>query len=210
MTKGWYGQSQRHSMSAKGIRTKNNISNYSNNEYFGTDIDLETALEEYGFVMKETDKPNEYFVIYKMYYPDGEHYGSGFINEEEMDAIVQGKEWLDEKEIQSMLETFGITSKEEWYNLPVQYKFSDLFGYWGHENIMGTDYYPNNKEWAYEKIGIESSNGIIRPDGKEYSYTGVRLYKFDELSPDAQMKAFMNSKTRNQSSRFDEYGTEEY
>ena len=55
--------------------------------YKGIDADLETSLEEYGFVARPitVDYPDEYFVIYKM----GENeYGSGHIRVSELDAIV--------------------------------------------------------------------------------------------------------------------------
>lgn len=161
----WKGESRRHSLSRKGIKTnidqhkRLSVRNYvarGKQGYFGTDIDLETSLGEYGFVMKKSDYhdyPDEYWVIYKMAHPNS--YGSGYIRESELDALIQGKEWLDEEEIISMLDTFGITSKEEWFELPVEHKLSDIMGYWGYENIMGTDYYPNGMVWAYEKIGID-------------------------------------------------------
>ena len=123
--------------------------------YKGIDADLETSLEEYGFVARPitVDYPDEYFVIYKM----GENeYGSGHIRVSELDALVNGTEWASDDDINSMLETVG-SSKEEWMSLPFESKFNDLISYWGTENVMGTDYYPNDKKWAFEEIGIDES-----------------------------------------------------
>ena len=123
--------------------------------YKGIDADLETSLEEYGFVARPitVDYPDEYFVIYKM----GENeYGSGHIRVSELDALVNGIEWASDDDINSMLETVG-SSKEEWMSLPFESKFNDLISYWGTENVMGTDYYPNDKKWAFEEIGIDES-----------------------------------------------------
>jgi hypothetical protein len=124
--------------------------------YQGTDVNLETSLEEYGFVARPitVDYADEYFVIYKM---DDNQYGSGHIRESELDAIVNGTEWASEDDVNSMLETVG-ASKQEWMDLPFTSKFSDLVSYWGTENIMGTDYYPNDKNWAFEEIGLESDS----------------------------------------------------
>jgi hypothetical protein len=123
--------------------------------YKGIDADLETSLEEYGFVARPitVDYPDEFFVIYKM----GENqYGSGHIRESELDAIVNATEWASDEDINSMLDTVG-SSKEEWMSLPFESKLNDLISYWGTENVMGTDYYPNDKKWAFEEIGIDES-----------------------------------------------------
>ena len=128
----------------------------SDKNYQGTDVNLEISLEEYGFVARPitVDYADEYFVIYKM---DDNQYGSGHIRESELDAIVNGTEWASEEDVNSMLETVG-ASKQEWMDLPFTSKFSDLVSYWGTENIMGTDYYPNDKNWAFEEIGLESDD----------------------------------------------------
>jgi hypothetical protein len=141
--------------------------------YKGIDADLETSLEEYGFVARPitVDYPDEFFVIYKM----GENqYGSGHIRESELDAIVNGTEWASDEDINSMLENVDFT-KEDWMNLSFESKLSDLISYWGTENIMGTDYYPNDKNWAFEEIGLESEY-----DTREYA-GGGRVNKMDKF-----------------------------
>jgi hypothetical protein len=125
-------------------------------KYQGTDADLETSLEEYGFVARPitVDYDDEYFVIYKM---GDNQYGSGHIRETDLDNIVRGSEWADEDDIKSLLDFVGLT-KEEWFELPFTHKFSDLVSYWGTDNVIGTDYYPNDKNWAFEEIGLESDS----------------------------------------------------
>ena len=157
----------------------------SDKNYQGTDVNLEISLEEYGFVARPitVDYADEYFVIYKM---DDNQYGSGHIRESELDAIVNGTEWASEEDVNSMLETVGAT-KEEWFDLPFTSKFSDLVSYWGTENIMGTDYYPNDKNWAFEEIGLESDDndefakggGVKLPkDAKiKINWVDVSVYK---------------------------------
>lgn len=133
--------------------------------YKGIDADLETSLEEYGFVARPitVDYDDEYFVIYKM---DDNQYGSGHIRESELDNIVKGTEWANEEDVNSMLETIG-SIRDEWFDLPFTSKFSDLVSYWGTENIMGTDYYPNDKKWAFEEIGLESDDDNESDNQKE-------------------------------------------
>ena len=125
-------------------------------KYQGIDANLETSLEEYGFVARliTVDYDDEHFVIYKM---GDNQYGSGHIRESELDAIVKGNEWADEDDVKSMLDFVGLT-KDEWFELPFETKFSDLVSYWGTENVIGTDYYPNDKNWAFEEIGLESDD----------------------------------------------------
>jgi hypothetical protein len=151
--------------------------------YQGTDVNLETSLEEYGFVARPitVDYADEYFVIYKM---DDNQYGSGHIRESELDAIVNGTEWASEEDVNSMLETVG-ASKQEWMDLPFTSKFSDLVSYWGTENIMGTDYYPNDKNWAFEEIGLESDNEDSFAKGGGVGKSGFAIMQKGSLRTDA-------------------------
>jgi hypothetical protein len=118
----------------------------------GTDADLETSLFEYGFVAKQPqnkDYPDEWFVLYRI---NDDAFGTGWIRESELNAIIEGKEWADEKDIAGFLESVGSGSKEEWLQLSFQHKFSDLINHWGYENIMGTDYSPINKGEAEKML----------------------------------------------------------
>jgi hypothetical protein len=123
-------------------------------EWMGVDADLETSLEEYQFVAQpytKDGKKDEYFVIYKM---GDDAYGSGYVRESELDSIIMGKEWASEDDIESLLNSSGVT-KDEFLKSSFTMKMSDLLGYYGIENILGMDYYPNDKKWAYSMIGIE-------------------------------------------------------
>lgn len=133
------------------------------NKWEGVDADLETSLEEYGFATTRNEhctEPDEHWVIYKM----GDNaYGHGYIQESFLDKIINGEEWADKDKAASFLNTTGMT-KEQWLKQHFVSKLSDLFSYWGWENIMGMDYSPNDKEWAYKTIGIE--NGEMSKGGK--------------------------------------------
>ena len=143
-------------------------------KYEGVDSDLLTSLEEYGFVARPitVDYDDEYFVIYKI---DENQYGSGHIRESKLDAIVNGTEWASEEDVDSMLETTG-SSKEEWMNLSFISKLSDLISYWGTESVIGTDYYPNDKIWAFEEIGLDDEE-----EDDEYAKGGGVKKKKKEL-----------------------------
>ena len=139
-------------------------------KYEGVDSDLLTSLEEYGFVARPitVDYDDEYFVIYKI---DKNQYGSGHVRESELDAIVNGTEWASEEDVDSMLETTG-SSKEEWMNLSFISKLSDLISYWGTENVIGTDYYPNDKKWAFEEVGLDDEEDDDEEDDDEFAKGG--------------------------------------
>jgi hypothetical protein len=124
---------------------------FAGQEFEGVDADLEISLEEYGFVMMTSmEKEGEYYVIYKI---DDNKYGHGHITEEEMDDLIKGKEWADEHTVRCCLSFVGAT-KEDWLKQRAVSKFSDLISCWGLENIMGTEYHPLGKDWAFERIGI--------------------------------------------------------
>jgi hypothetical protein len=123
----------------------------------GTDADLETSLFEYGFIAKqraEKDYPDEWFVLYKI---SGNAYGTGHIRESELDDLINGKEWMEEKDIEKTLNYVGMT-KEEWLKGGFINKLSDLLGYWGYEEIMGADYYPLDKKGALKMAGLDSAD----------------------------------------------------
>jgi len=121
----------------------------------GTDADLETSLFEYNFVAKqraEKDHPDEWFVLYKI---SNNAFGTGHIRESELDDLINGKEWMKEEDIKKTLSYVGMT-KEEWLKENFINKLSDLLGYWGYEEIMGSDYNPLDKKGALKMMGIES------------------------------------------------------
>jgi hypothetical protein len=109
--------------------------------FFGTDADLETSLFEYQFICtpyKADGREDEYFCIYQQG-PD--QYGTGFITEESLNNLMKGEDWLNEEDIKSMLNSVDL-SLNDWLERPFVHKLRDLLGYYGSENIFGTDYTP--------------------------------------------------------------------
>jgi hypothetical protein len=124
-------------------------------KWLGTDADLETSLFEYNFVAKQRadkDHPDEWFVLYRI---NDNAFGTGHIRESELDDLINGKEWMKKEDIEKTLSYVGMT-KEEWLKESFINKLSDLLGYWGYEEIMGSDYNPLDKKGALKMIGIES------------------------------------------------------
>jgi hypothetical protein len=124
--------------------------NLEKSKFYGTDADNETSLLEYGLLVysdEHEDGSGTHFAVYRI---GGNLFGTGHISESDLDNIINGKEWADEKDINSFLSFVGMT-REEWLMLPLVMKLSDLISYWGYENIMGTDYSPITEEEAIEK-----------------------------------------------------------
>jgi len=91
------------------IKTKNK-SKYSEGGlvgFVGTDADIETSLMEYGVIAKQSkynDYPDEYFVVYKI---DENHFGTGYKREKDINDLIMGREWANEKDILSFLDYVG-------------------------------------------------------------------------------------------------------
>jgi len=138
----------------------------------GIDADIETSLEEYGAVAtqpEDRDYPDEWFVIYKI---SDDAYNTGWIRESELNKIIAGKEWLDDDEIRSFLDTQGM-SKKEWLSLPFITKLTDMIGYFGHENFFGSDYDPISRKEAYN---------IIEPKDFDEMEDEWEMHSFESLN----------------------------
>ena len=132
-------------------------------DWVGTDANLEISLFEYGVVAKQPedrDYEDEWFVLYNV----GENrYDTGWIRESELDDIIMGKEWASDEDVKSFLDTMGKyppMGKENWLALPFIQKISNLIGYWGYENIMGTSYHTISKEEALKMVEDNTVNEI--------------------------------------------------
>lgn len=132
-------------------------------DWEGTDADLEISLEEYGFVARHTTKdyPDEYHIVYKL---GDNSYGYSFVREKFLNDLINGEEWASEDNVKSFLSFVGL-SKEEWLSSAFVHKLSDTIQYWGQDNVLGTEYHPNDKKWAYEFIGIEDSGDYAKGGG---------------------------------------------
>jgi hypothetical protein len=128
---------------------------FTASEWQGTDASLEISLFEYDFIAKqpaERDREDEWFILYRSY-PSGMHEGrnfdTGWARESDLDKLINGEDWMTEHDIESLLEWTGMT-KEDWLASSFVHKFSDLFGYYGPENIMGSSYQPITEADARE------------------------------------------------------------
>jgi hypothetical protein len=120
-----------------------------NLQFEGVDVNLVTSLTEYGFIAAHTGKdyPDEWFVVFQA----GQGwYDTGHYRESLLDDLVNGKEWMTEEQVTSMLSSAGLT-KEDWLASHFVNKVSDLLMYCGYENIFGTAYYPITEVEAIER-----------------------------------------------------------
>ena len=120
-------------------------------EWVGTDCDIETSLFEYGIIICKNphcDTIDEYYYIYKI---DSDNFSTGYIQESEINNLMLEDNWLETSDVLS----FTGVSLEEWINQPLIHKLSDLISYYGYENILGSEYYPNNKEWLKENYNLQ-------------------------------------------------------
>lgn len=118
--------------------------------FHGIDASNETSLLEYGLLVSNElheDGSGTQFCVYRI---DDNHFGTGHFKESELDAIVRGEEWANEKDINRFLSFVGM-DKDEWLDLPFVAKMSDLINYWGSENICGTDYCSLTEDEVKEK-----------------------------------------------------------
>ena len=103
--------------------------------YEGSDASLQISLEEYGIIWKEEEK--EYKFLFK-FRPDLLRYDYGFFNKD-LD-LKKEFSWINDCDWASFFSYIGQTS-DEWNKLPLPNKITDLYGYWGAENIFGGTYH---------------------------------------------------------------------
>ena len=153
---------------------KENLSS-GNVQWLGVDRSLEISLFEYGFIA-EKESEDELFVIYQI---NDDAFGTGYKTISEIDGYVLGTEFPDDEDIQSFLNYVG-NSKEEWIQLNSINKLSDLFNYWGYENIMGTDYNPWSREQTVGFINKKAGARILESKLNEKWKGDVEVKKTGE------------------------------
>jgi hypothetical protein len=110
-------------------------------KFTGIDVSLEISLFEYNvisapFYDDKHPQTDEYFVVYSI---GNNRFDTGYKQERELNALINGTDWMDEKEVENFLSCNG-TTKEVWLAGTFVVKLHDLINYYGYENIMGTSY----------------------------------------------------------------------
>lgn len=149
-----------------------NPGSFRSHKWQGVDADLQTSLFEYGFVavqLPDRDHPDEWLVVYQI---GNNAFGKGWIRAKDLNDLVDGKEWMKKDDIISFMRASGspsVASLNEaasvriWKSYHFITKLSDLTGYFGWENIMGTDYYP-----LTIKNLLRMSQNLAKRYGPEY------------------------------------------
>lgn len=109
-------------------------------QLYGTDVSKEISLFEYGVLVAPYEKDgnkDEYFVLYSI---GNDRFDTGYIRECELDTLLNGEKWADEKDIKEFLEFYD-TTLEQWLKNDFSFKIQDCIGYWGYDEIMGNTYH---------------------------------------------------------------------
>lgn len=109
--------------------------------FYGIDTSNEISLLDYGLLVsneEHEDGSKTHFCIYKIM---DDNFGCGHFSEETINGFVLGKEFLNDKDLDGFLNYCGCT-KDEFLDLNLAQKMTDLISYWGIDNICGTDYNP--------------------------------------------------------------------
>jgi len=235
MKKGWYGEKQRHAMASRGVGSNITVQKYIEKNKPQSYVDLYDREFKSSGIWSDhfaTGETLEKFLDT----PEGEEFlEQHFLDSYEVPFNDISEEeglpyWIDN--YQDYTNDYKNTRPEGDEIIENVYGYCDGYDVGGIRTINGKDYYyisglqgileeefqADNGDLYYKYLGHNffriwkpvknKSNGIVRP--KEYGQNGQRVYKFNELSPKAQMEAFIHSKTRNSQSRFFEDGTEVY
>ena len=115
------------------------LSDYNN--YNGIDVSNEISLYEYGLLVSKTvDTDNQYHVVFGVSVDDSGNYDAfdtGWVSESEIDQLLTDKNtWVEVDKFVSYIDI----SLQEWLDLSIVNKLSDLIQYYGCENILGSCY----------------------------------------------------------------------
>lgn len=106
-------------------------------DYTGLDVDLETSLFEYGLIWKKED--DRYRFVYGVGADSECNYNLfdwGTMSKADYLELI-AEDWIDIKGVCGFLDTDLDGLKADF-----PYAIDGLIGYYGHENIFGSSYYP--------------------------------------------------------------------
>jgi len=135
-------------------RLKKKLKDMPNPEEYwqGVDSDLEISLFEYDFVMrqpKDRDYSDEWFVMYNY---RGQGFDTCWIRESDLDGIMKGEAWLSEEDVAEILIIYGFANLDHWLKNPMVWKFWDLFGQYGPDNVIGSSFHLFDENEAREEL----------------------------------------------------------
>ena len=105
--------------------------------FYGTDVNLEISLMEYGLICREWENSYQFIYVTEWKgYEEPELFDVSILSDSEINEVFD-----DLNDDNGMLNFVGM-EETEWKELPTIHKVSDLISYWGYENIFGSAYYP--------------------------------------------------------------------
>ena len=116
----------------------NTIKEFEESGYDGTDVDLETALFEYGLIWLERDM--EFHFVYGIEVDDAGDYTRFTWGDISKDVDIKKEyNWIDAADWVSVVSSTGL-DEVEFFAQSIPSIIYDLIAYFGIENIFGTDY----------------------------------------------------------------------
>jgi hypothetical protein len=119
--------------------------------FSGIDASNEISLLEYGLLVsdqKHEDNSGTQFCIYRQ---DADLFGTAHISENEINRMLSGEDWINEKDLKGFYSFIGENDRSEYLNTSFVNKIYDLMSYFGTENIFGLDYSPMQEKEAKER-----------------------------------------------------------
>lgn len=113
--------------------------------FSGGDASLQISLFEYGIIWRKlsTDKPGTrplWLFVFNAGnsrdYPEHAAFAREVMEESDLERTFN---WIKPAQWESLYDTHGGTTKEEWMSLPFPDRIADLYSYFGTENIFGAN-----------------------------------------------------------------------
>jgi len=114
------------------MKTIKSFKNYS-----GIDSSNEISLFEYGLLVRYNKKDNDFHCIYRV---NENLFDWGYISESDLNNLINGKDWMNESDINSFLSYVGMDNNQ-WIDESFVNKLYNLLSYYGYENIFGSAYH---------------------------------------------------------------------
>jgi len=118
------------------VENLNSIAKLEKSGFEGTDVDISTALFEYGLAWQEIG--NEILFVYGIGVNDNGEYIQ--FDRCSFSKNIDVESEFDWGEFEEVMQFVG-TTLEEWRKYPLSHKVSDLLSYYGFENVFGSSYW---------------------------------------------------------------------
>ena len=116
---------------------------YNHNNLEGNDVSIEISLKEYGLAWIETD--TEFMLYYGIKHDGNEYIRFDFCSFSKDMDVKKDFDWVNFEDVESYT---GMSFNDMTFTQQI----SDLFAYYGHENVFGSSYWGG---LTYDEICIK-------------------------------------------------------